>query len=439
MRKGPPGPCAGRLVYVMGNSVILKGTVCDTPDPGAFRVVESGCLVCEDGRVAGVFPRVPEEYADMEIRDFGDRLIIPGLTDLHLHAPQYAFRGTGMDLELLEWLNERAFPEEMKYADPAYADAAYRIFADDLKKSATTRACIFATIHREATERLMDRLEETGLVTYVGKVNMNRNCPDALREETQEALDTVERWLEEIRGKYTRTCAIVTPRFVPSCSDSLLKGLGEIAHREGLPVQSHLSENPDEISWVKELCPWSEYYGDVYDRFGLFGGETATVMAHGVWSDAREVDRIIERGVFLAHCPESNMNLSSGIAPIRTYLDRGMRVGLGSDIAGGSSLSLFRAMRQAVQVSKLYRRLVDETSEPLSASEAFYLATKGGGTFFGQVGCFEPGWEMDAVVLDDEKFRRPEMLSVEERLESMLYLDKPPNILAKYVAGRSAF
>ncbi len=423
----------------MENSFVIKGHICDTPDPGAFRVVESGYLVCEAGRVAGVFSDLPEEYADLEIRDFGDRLILPGLVDLHLHAPQYAFRGTGMDLELLEWLNERAFPEEMKYADPAYADAAYRIFADDLKNSATTRACVFATTHREATELLMNRLEETGLVTYVGKVNMNRNCPDALREETQEALDTVERWLEEIRGKYTRTRPIVTPRFVPSCSDSLLKGLGEIALREGLPVQSHLSENPDEITWVKELCPWSECYGDVYDRFGLFGGGTATVMAHGVWSGEREVDLMAERGVFLAHCPESNMNLSSGIAPIRTYLDRGIHVGLGSDVAGGSSLSLFRAMRQAVQVSKLYRRLVDENAWPLSASEAFYLATRGGGAFFGQVGCFEPGWEFDAVVLDDIMGKDSQPLSVEERLERFIYLEEPSCPIAKYVAGEAVF
>ncbi len=419
--------------------MILKGHLCDTPDPGAFRIREAAYLVCESGRVTDVFSNLPAEYEGIEVRDFGDRLIIPGFVDLHLHAPQYAFRGLGMDMELLEWLEKRAFPEEEKYADLGYAEAAYRLFAGDLKKSATTRACVFATVHREATELLMDRLEESGLVTYVGKVSMDRNCPDALCEDTAEALADCERWLAEVREKYLRTRPIATPRFVPSCSDDLLSGLGGIVHREGLPVQSHLSENRDEIAWVKELCPWSVDYGDVYEHFDLFGGENPTVMAHGVWLEEREIERMAARGVFLAHCPESNMNLSSGIASIRTYLGRGMQVGLGSDVAGGSSLSLFRAMRQAIQVSKLYRRLVDETAEPLSASEAFYLATKGGGAFFGQVGCFEPGYEMDAVVLDDEKFRRPEMLSVGERLESMLYLDKPPNIIAKYVAGRSTF
>ncbi len=419
----------------MSRNFVLKGNICYTPDPAVLCTVESGYLVCEDGRCSGVFRELPERYSGLKIRDCGENLIIPGLVDLHLHAPQYAFRGLGMDLELLDWLNERAFQEEAKYADPRYAQKAYSIFADDMKQQATTRACIFATLHREGTEILMDQMEKTGLVSFVGKVSMDRNAPDTLREDTREALDEVSAWLLDIQGRYLRTKPMITPRFTPCCSDELMEGLGKIRQDHDLPVQSHLSENRAEIRWVSRLCPWSEFYGDAYDRFGLFGGDAKTVMAHCVWSKDQEIERIKERGVFIAHCPESNMNISSGIAPIRKYLDSGLRVGLGSDVAGGSSPSIFRAMVQAVQVSKIYWRMVDQDQKPLTMTEAFYLATKGGGAFFGKVGSFEKGYEFDAVVLDDSAFRHPQELTVKERLERLIYLTDEPKITAKFVAG----
>ncbi|MCD8207681.1 MAG: amidohydrolase family protein [Bacteroidales bacterium] len=418
---------------------ILQGNICYTEDPDSLTTVESGYLVCENGRCAGVFPEFPAQYSGLPVTYFGDKIIIPGLVDLHLHAPQYPIRGTGMDLELLEWLNEHAFPEEMKYADPAYAEEMYGAFARDLRESATTRACIFATVHREAAEVLMDRMEETGLVSFVGKVSMDRNAPEELLETTEDAVSEVEKWLSDLEEKYTRTCPVLTPRFVPSCSNKLLKALGEISGRQHIPVQSHLSENRSEISWVEELCPWSEFYGDVYDYFGLFGSNGKAVMAHCVWSGRMEIDRMRERDVFVAHCPESNMNLSSGIAPVRDFLDSGIHVGLGTDIAAGSSLSLFRAMAQAVQVSKLRYRLVDHSLRPLTVSEAFYMATKGGGAFFGKVGSFEEDYEFDAVVLDDTGVNGSQGLSVAERLERIVYLEDQPDISAKYVGGRRLF
>ena len=152
-----------------------------------------------------------------------------------------------------------------------------------------------------------------------------------------------------------------------------------------MPVQSHLSENPSEAKWVKELCPWSEFYGDAYDRFGLFGSGGPTLMAHCVYSDDKEIERIKERGVYIAHCPESNMNLSSGIAPVQRFLEGGIHVGLGSDVAAGSTENIFHAMRQAIQASKIRWRLQDSSLKPLTIEEVFYMATKGGGEFFGKV------------------------------------------------------
>ena len=417
---------------------ILKGNIVYSKNKDELRILKDHYLISESGLVKGVFEKVPPEYAQVSVSDYGECLIIPGLTDLHVHAPQYTFRAMGMDMELLEWLETNTFPEEAKYQDLEYARRAYRIFTDNLKRSATTRACIFGTIHRDATLLLMDQLEQSGLVTYVGKVNMDRNCPDYLREESAEesGIQTVE-WIKDVlHKKYQNTMPILTPRFTPSCSDELMENLKKIQMYYQIPVQSHLSENLGEIAWVKELCPWSEFYGDAYDRFGLFGADCKTVMAHCVYSGKEEQQRMKENGVFIAHCPESNMNLSSGVAPVRTFLEEGLHVGIGSDVAGGSTENLFKAMALAIQASKLRWRMQDDSLKPLTLEEVFYIATKGGGEFFGNVGSFEPGFELDAVVLDDTRIVHSQNLDVRARLERMIYLADEREVRAKYVRGR---
>lgn len=421
---------------------VLKGDIVYSETKDRLREYRNGYLVIEDGISRGVYETLPEIYQSWPLEDYTGHLIIPGLTDLHLHAPQYTFRAMWMDLELLEWLNTHTFPQESRYRDRDYAKQAYHIFAEDMRRSGTTRAAVFATIHREATEILMDELEATGLRTYVGKVNMDRNSPEILCESSAEAsLEETERWLSEIKGRYRYTKPILTPRFIPSCSDALMRGLGAMAASYGLPVQSHLSENKSEIAWVQELCPWSSSYGDAYDQTGTFGGENPAIMAHCVWCPEEEIALMKQRGTFIAHCPASNANLSSGIAPVRRYLDEGLRVGLGSDIAGGTRLSLFKAMEEAVQMSKLRWRLVDEGLKPLTTPEVFYMATVGGGAFFGKVGSFAEGYEADVLVLDEGRIPTPLMedLRVSERLERFIYLGEEQDILHKYVAGERLF
>ena len=423
-----------------GKNFVLKGNVCYSEDVRSLKTVEQGYSVCQDGKSAGVYKELPMQFADYPIEDCGDMLIVPGLVDLHIHAPQFAFRGLGMDLELLDWLNTNTFPEEAKYADLEYAKKAYGIFAEAMKKGATTRACIFGTIHRPATELLMDLMEETGLKTMIGKVNMDRNSPDYLREQgAEESEQETLRWLNETGSKYENVKPILTPRFIPSCTDDLMERLGRLQKEHGLPVQSHLSENQGEVAWVKELCPASEFYGDAYDQFGLFGGNGKTVMAHCVSSSEEEIELIKERGVYIAHCPQSNTNLSSGIAPVRTYLDREVNVGLGSDVAGGSGESIFRAMADAIQVSKLRWRLTDESLKPLTVEEAFYLGTLGGGSFFGKVGSFLEGYEFDALILDDSGLPHPQDLNLRERLERFIYLSDDRHLKGKYTGGNRIF
>ncbi len=416
-------------------SFVLHGNVCYNTTPQEVRCVPGGYAVCVDGVSAGVFEELPERYAGLPVIECADQLVIPGMSDIHLHAPQYAFRGTGMDLELLDWLNTYAFPEEAHYADLEYAEKAYCIFSDDLRKSATTRAVVFGTLHVEGTELLMDKLEASGLSTYVGKVNMDRNGGEGLEEDTAQSVADTLRWLSEVEGRYERTRPIITPRFTPSVTDELMAELAKIAHERDLPVQSHLSENPSECGWVKELCPWSSCYGDAYDHFGMLGSRT--VMAHCVYSDETETELLRRTGTYVAHCPQSNAQLSSGIAPIRRYLELGMNVGLGTDVAGGANLSMFRCMADAVAVSKLRWRLVDESLPALTTQEALWLATVGGGSFFGKVGSLAEGYEFDALVLDDSKIRAPRELSVWERLERYVYLAEEGGRLSrKFVAGR---
>lgn len=420
----------------MNNEIFaLKGICIYSITINNIEIID-GFIISEDGICQGVYEELPKEYEDITVYDYTGNLIIPGLIDLHLHAPQYSFRGTGMDLELLEWLNTYTFPEESNYAKAEYAKRAYSIFVKDLKNSPTTRACIFGTVHREATQILMDMLEETGMKTMVGKVNMDRNCPDYIREESanQSIEDTIY-VIEQAMKNYKNTVPILTPRFIPTCSDELMRSLGELKEKYNLPLQSHLSENHAEIEWVSQLCPEAESYTEAYEKLGSFHPSGKTIMAHCVYLSEKEETQLKEQNVFIAHCPESNVNLASGIAPIRRFLEKGLKIGIGSDVAGGSSINLFRAMTCAIQSSKLYWRLVDVSSKPLTVEEAFFLATKGGGAFFGKVGSFEKGYQMDAVVLNEKNLETIKQLSPKERLERIIYLGTNENIISKYVDG----
>lgn len=419
------------------NSFVLRGNICYSDSNKKLVICPKSYVVCQEGICRGVYEKLPKKYENYTIKDMGDMLITPGLVDLHTHAPQYAFRGLGMDLELLEWLNTHTFPEEMKYADTDYAKRAYAMFVEDLKKSAVTRAVIFATLHIEGTKILMDLLEASGLDTYVGKVSMDRNALEGLQEESPKvAAEAVRQWLTKIKGCYERTKPILTPRFIPACSDALMEELRNIQQETGLPLQSHLSENPGEIQWVQELCPNSSSYSDAYYQAGLFGGNCPTIMAHCVWLKDEEISLVKKQGVFIAHCPQSNTNLSSGIAPVRRFLDEGLSIGLGSDVAGGYSTSVLRAMADAIQCSKLRWRLVDAERKPVTLEEAFYMGTAGGGAFFGKVGSFLDGYEFDAVVFDDSRLLHPQELSVRERLERLIYLADDRQIKSKFVKGK---
>ena len=413
----------------------FKGNLIWTEEPGRFRTIKDGYLLIEDGVVAGTAEKRP---VGMDITDFGSSLILPGLYDLHIHAPQYMFAGLFMDDELLQWLDMHTFPLEARFSDKDFAANAYTAFVEDLKNSCTARASIFGTIHRESTIMLMSLLEESGLHGYVGKVSMDRNSPDILREDTDEAISEELRFLEEA-SSFRNVKPIITPRFIPSCTDHLLSSLGAIAKEGNLPVQTHLDENPSEVEWVRGLCPESRSYADAYDKLGLWG-RVRTIMAHCVYSYGREEELLENSNIYIAHCPDSNTNLSSGMMGARYYLERGCNIALATDVAGGASLSMFRAICDAVRISKLRWRHVDQDLKPLDFTSAFYMASKAGGSFFGSAGSFEPGCDADILVLDDS--RLPTMLdglTVAERVERYIYLNPDGSVLHKAVQGEWLF
>lgn len=423
----------------MEKSFVIRGDICWSEGPAKFMTREDSYLVCVDGLVEGVFKKLPDRFKNLMLYDYRKKLIIPGISDLHVHAPQYAYRGMHMDIELLEWLDTVTFPIESRYKNEEFAREAYSIFVEDMKRSVTTRASVFATLHVPATKILMELFEASGLVAYVGKVNMDRNSNSYLIETAEQSLEDTREWIESTADKYENVKPIITPRFIPSCTDELMRGLSALAHEKGIPVQSHLSENLGEIAWVKELCPWADSYPDAYDKFGMYGGDVKTIMAHCIHMTDDEIGRLAEQGVFVAHSPQSNENLRSGVAPIRKMLDMGAKVGLASDIAGGAHINMFRHITDAIQCSKLRWRLQDDTLPALSMREAFFLATKGGGEFFGKVGSFEKGYEFDAVVLDDSNLRTPLKLELEARLERTVYLAESGNVYAKFVRGTKLF
>ena len=422
---------------------IYKAHILYTKERSRFEVLENGYVAVDaDGCVTGVAADLaPLDCQDAEVVDFGDCLLIPAMNDLHVHAPQYRNQGIAMDLELLPWLQNYTFPEEMKYADTAYAERMYRRFIRDLWRFGTMRACVFATVHTESTRLLMRLFQEAGMGALVGKVAMNRNCPEALSESVEEMVRGYEQLIIDngeliIDKEESLVRPIITPRFIPTCTPEMLRACGELAAKYQLPVQSHLSENKDEIAWVQALEPDSTCYGDAYDRYGLFG-QTPTVMAHCVWTEGEELELMKKNGVMVAHCPTSNLNIASGLAPVRTFLDAGIPVGLGSDISGGHDLNIFRVMVYAIQVSKLcYQQNHDRKF--LSLSEAFWIATKSAESFFGRVGSFEPGYEFDALVINDSDLNHDDY-SLLHRLERFIYLGDDRQIEHRFCCGKEVF
>jgi guanine deaminase len=370
----------------------------------------------------------------IELGGGGSRLLLlPGFVDAHSHAPQHAFAGTALDLPLLEWLETYTFPHEARFADSAHAAAVYaRAVATHLKHGSTT-VSYFATVHRAACDTLVAECRRQGQRALVGKVNMDRHAPPSLLEETEHSLAETRTFVRDVLAlRDPLVTPVITPRFVPSCTERLMRGLAKIADAHCLPVQSHLGENVAECRWVRELHPEAASYADVYSRCGLLSSRS--YMAHCIHCAAPERQLMHAAGAGVVHCPNSNFTLGSGVCRVREWLDEGHEVALGTDVAGGFSPSMLDALRAAKFASvaaatstpapaqgddkggtgdasaagaaseaAAAAAALKPTRSSLSYAELFYLATQGGARVLGlgdRTGSLEVGKEFDALVVD---------------------------------------
>ncbi|KAK7723309.1 hypothetical protein SLS57_004503 [Botryosphaeria dothidea] len=420
-------------------------------------------LVGPDGKIALFREHVEKAQVAALIAEYGTgagslrirylergQFLIPGFVDTHNHAPQWAQRGTGRGLLLLDWLNEITFPHEGKFADPVYARKTYSSCVDGFLRQGITTASYYGSVHGEATKILAELCLEKGQRALVGKCNMNQNAPDYCCDESaQKSLQDTEDFIAHVRKldpEHKTVTPTLTPRFAISCDRDLLTGLGKIAAANpDLPIQTHFNEAEDEISLTKTLYHEFSNEADLYENYGLL--HSRTILAHCIYLEDYEVDKIAELGCGVAHCPISNTTIGGFMAaPIREYLRHGINVGLGTDSGGGFSSSILDAMRQAFIVSKAREVATDGADPALSLNETFYLATLGGAKVCGledKIGNFAEGKEFDALEVHTLGAGAGIITPVEDEddlatvFEKFLMTGDDRNIAKVYVRGRS--
>jgi guanine deaminase len=331
------------------------------------------------------------EFPAAEFVDFGTKQILPGFVDTHVHLPQFAIMGIGVG-ELLDWLNTYTYPEEARFSNLEYAARIAQEFFDALLKNGTTAAAVYASVHEQATDLAFNAARARGIRVFMGKVMMDQNTPEALLEETDESISASTRLFEKWDGADGgRLRYVFTPRFAASCSMTLMKRVGDVARERRAFVQSHLSENKAEVEWVRQLFPDKASYADIYDSAGLLNERC--IMAHCIHLSPGETAVLARTRTNVAFCPYSNRTLHSGTMPYATLRDAGVSISLGTDVAGGPSLSMLRQMQEAVAAAAISR------------DEALYLATLAGARVLGisdRIGNLQAGKDADFVVIDGE-------------------------------------
>ena len=394
---------------------------------------DDGFIAIDGDRIVAVgdFQDMPRDSAAL-IQLGRDALIVPGFVDTHLHAPQLEMIGS-YGGHLLEWLNRYTFPTEAKFRDPVYAAEIATAFFDELLRNGTLCALIFSTIHAEATEIFFAEAARRGFRGIIGKTMMDRNAPPALLESAKASYDESRALLQKWHNRGLLRYAI-TPRFAPTSTPELLEAAGQL--KREFPeayVHTHISENENEVLWVQQLFDEAEY-ADVYDRYGLL--DERAVLAHGVWLTAEELDLLARRGARIAHCPNSNLFLGSGLFRLQHTLDAGVVVGLGTDIGAGTTPSMFTAMADAYKVQQVQ-------GVALSPFHLWYLATLGGAralSLESETGSIEPGKSADFLVLDLRatplvSMRSDRASSIEDLLAGLIFMGDDRVVKSRFIAG----
>ncbi|KAG5669942.1 hypothetical protein PVAND_000231 [Polypedilum vanderplanki] len=458
----------------MDHHVIYFGNIFHSISFNESQEILDGFIAVEDGKIIAIGNKTEFEawnYANKDtfkkINLTDTQFLIPGFVDSHIHAPQVPNIGLGLDKPLLDWLNTYTFPLETQYKDKNFAKQVYEKVVQRTLSSGTTTAAYFATIHKDSCKILADVANEKGQRAFIGKVAMNQYSPDTYVEELEQSLTDNEELINYIKDlKSDLITPIITPRFAISCSMEMMKKLAELARIHNLPIQSHISENVDEIKFTLELFSGHSNYAEVYDTAGLLTNRT--IMAHAVHLENEEIELFAKRGTSVSHCPNSNTNLRSGLCDVKRLIAGGVKVGLGSDISGGNRISILDAMRAALDVSHhlnfmkkqnvlgtgqvVENKEKNAEYEPLDYKQALFLATLGGAQALSVsdvTGNFQIGKSFDALLIDTyegtvDEFDLPKVLTenlsehdkFEKLLQKFVYTGDDRNIIEVFVKGR---
>lgn len=426
----------------------LRGMIIDSPEYGKLRCWKDGAIVLEKGKIAevGNYEVLSKKERKKDIRwvDTRRNVIFPGLIDLHTHLPQYPAVARG-ESNLLPWLRQHIFPLERDFTGPKCLKNIPRFF-QRMAANGTTTACVFTAIYEDSCHAAFEAAKALGIRAVIGKMMMDVGSygTHQPRKVVSISLHESERLCKQWHGAADGLLEYAySPRFAVSCSDKIMIGAAERAKESGAYIQTHLAESPEELSKVKNLFMSAKDYTDVYDSFGLLGRKT--ILGHCIHLSEREIQIIAERGASVAHCPTANLFLGSGIMPLDKHQAAGVCVGLGSDVAAGPELNMWRVMRCAIESQKA-RSFYVEGLQPPGPTEALHLATAAAAKALGKedvIGRIEVGFDADLVVMDigeltpyPEDFPLRNNLSPEDVVALAVYRGCPSSIVSTYVRGR---
>ena len=404
----------------------------------AYQFIEDGLMVLEEGRIKSL-EIFTEEAAilHVNIEDKRGQLILPGFIDTHIHFPQTEMIASYGE-QLLEWLETYTFPTEKQFLDKNYAQKIAKFFVNELLKNGTTSALVYGTVHPESVDALFEEAQKIDMRLIAGKVMMDRNAPDDLLDTAQSSYDDskmlIDKWHNNGRLQYA-----ITPRFAPTSTPEQLTLAGQLkAEYPDVYVQTHLSENKDEIEWVKSLYPERAGYFDVYEHYGLTGNKS--IFGHSIHLTEEEWASFARTESVISFCPTSNLFLGSGLFDLNKAEENNIRVGVGTDVGAGTSFSQLSSLNEAYKIMQLQ-------GKKLSPFKGFYLATLGGAESLSledKVGNFETGKEADFVVLnwtatELQALRYKESASLEDKLFALMMLGDDRNIHSTYVAGKLVY
>ncbi|KAF5019092.1 hypothetical protein F66182_8905 [Fusarium sp. NRRL 66182] len=432
----------------------LHGTIIHSTSLATITIFQDALLtVSSAGHILSLQPNTDVNSLTISIpltKLSPHQFLIPGFVDTHNHAPQWMQRGLGQGMHILDWLSGVTFPNEARFKDNGYARRVYSSLVDGMLRQGVTTASYYGSLHGDATCILADTCLAKGQRAFVGKCNMNRNAPDYYRDASaEESLAETQRCIQHIRTvdpDGTLIKPVLTPRFAISCEPDLLGGLGAIAQANpDLPIQTHFNEAQQEIDATLSLFPAFDDEADLYAHYNLL--TPRSILAHCTIMTPSETDKLESHGCGVAHCPTANMTVGGGFmtAPIRDFLRRGIKVGLGTDSGGGFSSSILDSMRHALIASFAKEAATEGADGGLNLEEVFYLATMGGARVMGlgdEIGNFDVGKQFDAVVVDMDSSRRGVNAAVEDQDSIRTVFDKfvmtgdDRNIIKVYVKGR---